>query len=226
VPRPGIVIAATGLRAEARIAARSERVKAVPGGASENRLAALLEEQLADASGIISFGIAGALRSGLSSGACVIGTSVVAGEQSYMADRAWTAHLLEALPFATGGIIVGSTTIIAEPEMKGSLHRSTGGIAADMESHIVGRLAAERGLPFAVLRAIADTADQRLPRAAAEGLKPDGTSDIFAVVKSLACDPGQLSELIRVAFATRRAMRTLLRCHRLLGPGLGFVDFH
>ena len=85
-------------------------------------------------------------------------------------------------------------------------------------SQLIGRL------PFAVLRVIADPAHQRLPPAAIHGLKPDGSPDIIAVIKSLRSEPSQLPDLIRAAIAARRAMIELFRCHRLLGPGLGFTD--
>ncbi len=62
----GFVIAATGLKAEARIAERSAGVRAVA-VAETSALAALIEQAIADgARGIISFGIAGGLRPGLS----------------------------------------------------------------------------------------------------------------------------------------------------------------
>jgi hopanoid-associated phosphorylase len=220
----GYVIAATGLAAEARIAARSERVKTVAGGSDGNRLAALLEDALTDgALGIVSFGIAGGLAPNLPSGTIVIGDAVIAGDR-YSADRAWTSRLAKALPDAKRGTVIGSDRMVAEPEAKAALHASSRALATDMESHIVARIARDRSLPFAVLRVVADPAGQRLPPAAANGLKPDGTPNLIAVLKSLARDPGQLPDLIRTAAATRCAMSGLLRCHRLLGPGLGFAD--
>ncbi len=47
---------------------------------------------------------------------------------------------------------------------KRALHRSTGALAVDMESHLAGAVAAARGLPFAVCRAIVDPAWRTLPR--------------------------------------------------------------
>jgi hypothetical protein len=108
--------------------------------------------------------------------------------------------------------------------VKKFLFDETGAIAADMESHVVARIANNRQMPFAVLRVIADPAHLRLPSAAVRGLKPDGTPDIIAVLKSLGSEPRQLPDLIRVAIAARRAMAGLFRCHRILGPGLGFAD--
>ena len=221
----GLVIAATGLAAEARIAARSEGVKAVAAGGDATRLASMIESLVADgARGIISFGIAGGLRANLKSGACVVGTSVICDGRTYSADAIWTKCIAVCVPDAELGAIAGCQMIVADPAAKKLLFDETGAIAADMESHVVARIANGRQMPFAVLRVIADPAHLRLPSAAVRGLKPDGTPDIIAVLKSLGSEPRQLPDLIRVAIAARRAMAGLFRCHRLLGPGLGFTD--
>lgn len=222
----GFVIAATGLKAEARIAERSERVKAFIGGGREDRLATLLKEGLTeDTRGLISFGIAGGLRPGLKPGTIVIGTSVLhSSGRNYPADVRWSDRLFEALPNAESGPVAGSSTIIANRDEKNAIYLKSGAFAADMESHVVAQIAAERGLPFAVLRVIADPSTLSLPPAAVNGLNPDGSPNIPAVLKSLATQPGQLWDIIRIAGATRRAMKSLFRCHRLLGPGLGCAD--
>lgn len=224
----GLVIAATGLKAEARIAERSGGVIAVAGGGDEARLARLVEAAIAEGTrGIISFGIAGALKPGLKPGTCIVGSSVIGGEQSFPADERWAGRMLALLPDAVGGVVAGMSKAIADVSAKAAIHNATGAVAVDMESHVVARIARERSLPFAVLRVIADTTGQRLPPAAVNGLKPDGSPDIAGVLKSLASEPGQLPDLIRTALATRRAMSGLLGCHRLLGPRLGLclVDF-
>lgn len=222
----GFVIAATGLKAEARIAERSERVKAVIGGGREDRLATLLQEGLTESTrGLISFGIAGGLRPGLKPGTIIVGTSVLhSSGRTYPADVRWSDRLFEALPNAESGPVAGSSTIIANRDEKNAIYLKSGAFAADMESHVVAQIAAERGLPFAVLRVIADPSTLSLPPAAVNGLNPDGSPNIPAVLTSLATQPGQLWDIIRIAGATRRAMKSLLRCHRLLGPGLGCAD--
>jgi adenosylhomocysteine nucleosidase len=222
----GYVIAATGLAAEARLAARSAHVTAVAGGGDETRLKSLLERSVDEgARGIISFGIAGGLKPDLVSGTCVVGTMVICGDgHSHPTDTTWTRHLSDHLPGAELGPIAGCRTAIAAPNAKRTLFEATGAIAVDMESHVVARIAGERKLPFAVLRVIADTSVQRLPPAAIVGLKPDGTPDIIAVLRSLKAEPSQLRDLIHVAVGTRRAMTGLFRCHSLLGPGVGFAD--
>lgn len=223
----GSVIAATGLKAEAHIAERSERVKAVIGGGREDRLAALLRDALrGETRGLISFGIAGGLRPGLKPGTIVVGTTVLhSSGRIYPSDAPWSDRLFEALPNAESGPVTGSSTIIADRGEKNAIYLKSGAFAADMESHVVAQVAAEHGLPFAVLRVIADPSTLSLPPAAVNGLNPDGSPNIPAVLKSLATQPSQLWDIVRIAGATRRAMKSLLRCHRLLGPGLGCADF-
>jgi hopanoid-associated phosphorylase len=223
---PGFVIAATGLKAEARIAERSKGVKAIIGGGRDERLDALIGQSLGSGiAGLISFGIAGGLRPGLKPGTVVIGTSVIhPSGRIYSADARWSDRLFEALPNAESGPVLGSSSIIAATDEKRAIYLSSGAFTADMESHIVAQIATDHGLPFAILRVVADPPTLSLPAAAVNGLNPDGSVNLPAVLKSLASRPGQLWDIIRIASATRRAMKSLFRCHRLLGPGLGCAD--
>ncbi len=176
----GFVIAATGLKAEARIAERPGHVKAVIGGGREDRLATLLQEGLTESTrGLISFGIAGGLRPGLKPGTIIVGTSVLhSSGRIYPADARWSDRLFEALPNAESGPVTGSSTIIANRDEKHAIYLKSGAFAADMESHVVAQMAAERGLPFAVLRVIADPSTLSLPPAAVNGLNPDGSPNL------------------------------------------------
>lgn len=222
---PGFVIAATGLVAEARIAARSAHVRAVAGGGSATRLAALVERAIADGGlAVASFGIAGGLRDDLKPGACLIGIEVAHAGSLYLADAAWTARIAARLGTATPHRMAGADQALSAPAGKRALHITTGASAADMESHIVADLAARYGLPFAVIRVIADPVSRTLPPAALAGMKPDGTADVGACLRSLARNPAQVPALIGVALDAGRAMRQLFRCVELLRPGLGFFD--
>jgi hypothetical protein len=93
-----------------------------------------------------------------------------------------------------------------------------------MESHIVADLAARHGLPFAVLRVIADPAGRTIPSAALTAMRPDGSMNSVACLRSLLRDFGQAPALFRLALDTSRAMLQLRRCVRSLGPGLGFFE--
>jgi len=222
---PGFVIAAAGLRAEARIAARSDGVRAVAGGGDGARLEQLIERSIAEGGqAIISFGIAAGLAPGLAPGVCIVGGEVVHAGRSYRADAAWAARIEEAIGSTELVAIAGTDHPLTSALQKRALNAETDAVAADMESHSVAQLATRHGLPFAVLRVIADPAEREIPSAALVGMRSDGGIDVLAVLASLLEHPGQLPALLRLAADTRRAMAELLRCHNLLGPGLGFRD--
>jgi adenosylhomocysteine nucleosidase len=248
------VIAASGLLAEAQIAARSASVKAVVSGGEATHLADLIEAAITEGGrGILSFGIAGGLGEDLPSGTCLIGSEVVHAGKLYRADPAWTAHLAQRLTISRlerlqhrshrqathrqrqgGGNtqparpavhrLAGVDRVLSMPCDKRALGAATGAAAVDMESHIVADLAARHGLPFAVLRVIADPVGRAIPRAALLATRPDGTINAGACWRSLVREPGQVPALLWVAVDASRAMLQLARCVRRLGPGLGFFE--
>jgi adenosylhomocysteine nucleosidase len=93
----------------------------------------------------------------------------------------------------------------------------------DMESHVVAAVAAAAGLPFLVIRAIADPAGRALPAAALAGLSPDGGTRPWTVLLALARSPGQLIALIRLAGDSAAGIAALGRVGGRLGPHLAFV---
>jgi hypothetical protein len=121
--------------------------------------------------------------------------------------------------------IVGMDSPVADPRGKQLLHAQTGAAAVDMESHIAARIAAAYQIPFVACRAIIDPADKPLPPAALVGLRPDGTADVLAVLRSVLQQPRQVPALVRTALDARIARAALRRGCRMLGAGLGFPDF-
>ena len=85
---------------------------------------------------------------------------------------------------------------MADTGQKADLHRTTGALAVDMESHVVARAARRHRLPFAAARVVCDPAHRALPPAARIGMKPDGRMDLPAVLRSVLAEPGQLPALI------------------------------
>ncbi len=110
-----------------------------------------------------------------------------------------------------GGMPAHTAAALGQAIGGGALHARTGAVAVDLESAVVALAAAEAGLPFLVLRAIADPAERGLPAAARIRLKPDGAPDLGKILASLLVGPGQIGALIRLADDTRRALRTLSR---------------
>ncbi|MCG7361835.1 hopanoid-associated phosphorylase [Roseomonas sp. ACRSG] len=213
------ILAATGLHREARILA-APGVRPIPGGGVSARLEAELDRLAPTASGIISIGIAGALAPGLQPGDWVVAEAVL-GDETIATDAAWTARLAAALPRARLGTMLGRDAMAAEAAEKAVLHRATGALTVDMESHVAARVARRHGLPLAVARVVSDAAGRTLPPAAQVGMRPDGGVDLPAVLRALARAPWQLPALVRTGWEAELAFRALLRGHHLVGPGLG-----
>lgn len=216
-----IILAAVGLAKEARYAKRFGMVPVV--GAASSKL---LQRRLRAAAGpnvvgIVSMGLAGALAPIPEVGDALIGTHVVTSREHYACDPGWSKVLRTKLPDAHSVVIAG----VEEPAMhmsaKKDLFRDTGAHAVDMESHIAARFAHERGIPFVVLRVVSDDCHRTLPPAALERLSLKGKPRLFAVLRSLWREPDQFGELMRTAREAGTAFKTLQRCLRILGPGLG-----
>ncbi len=221
----GYVLAVTGLKAEAYIAARSPCIKAIAGGGDAAKLETLIKAEIgSECRGILSFGLAGALGPHLGPGTCLIGREVVHANKRYRTDEAWTAHLRERLPHATVTGIAGVDSPVATFAQKLALFAATGAGAVDMESHVAARIAERRAIPFAVLRVVADPQGRDLPPAALAGMRSDGTMDALAVLRILGKDPGQIPQLAHIAADAVRGLWSLLGCHRRVGPGCGLID--
>ncbi len=217
------MIMVVGMAFEARIAA-GPGVRVICSG-DGSALAYELERKIADGCrGLISFGIAGGLLPALQPGACVIATEIIAGDRRVPADPRWSDKLRAALPDALHGPVAGVTNAVADAAGKRALHQRSGAIAVDMESHVVAEFAATHRLPMTAIRVIADPAERALPKAALAGLRPDGTTDVGAVMRALARRPHELPALIRVARDTRTARSSLLRSRQVLGPDLALLD--
>jgi adenosylhomocysteine nucleosidase len=221
------LIAVVGLAFEARIAA-GPGVQVICSGNGKN-LAASLSRAIAEgATGVMSFGVAGGLSPALRPGTCIIGSAIL-----YETDRInridtdhdWSQTLLETIPGAVRGMLFGVPGPVTHPRAKADLYMKTGAIAVDMESHIVGELAAAHGLPMAAIRVIADPAARAIPASALAAMRPNGTTDVAAMIWSMLKRPADLPAVVRTALDARAARATLLRGRQLLQPGLGWSAF-
>jgi adenosylhomocysteine nucleosidase len=220
---PVMALAAiTGLAAEARIARRIGWRAAASGGDAERTRRALAQLVAEGVSALVSFGICGGLDPALGSGALIL-AEAVAGEygRRHGTDMALRAALAAALTRAgigaLAGDVLGAERAADTPARKAALHHQSGALAVDLESHLVAEAAAAAGLPFAVLRAVADPAGRALPPAALIGLDTAGRPAPGRILLSLVQQPGQLPALLRLARDTRLALAALDRAAEALG---------
>jgi adenosylhomocysteine nucleosidase len=195
-----------GLAAEARIARRLGLPVAIGGGTTEGAHAAACSLMAEGAFALISFGLAGGLDPALRPGAIIVPSAVIAGGDRFVTDT----DLSRMLGGVTDDVMVGAGSVITSVAEKRSLHRQTGATATDLESEAVARVAAARGVPFAVLRAICDPAERALPPAALAALDVRGTIGVWRVAASLVARPGQLPGLLALAADAVAARRSLV----------------
>jgi adenosylhomocysteine nucleosidase len=208
------VLAVTGLRAEARLAESAGFGTVCAGGDPERTAAALRRTIAPGTAGLISLGIAGGLAPTLPAGTLLIARSVVAADGiRHEGDARW-ARAVRDCTSAIEGDILGADAIVASAWEKWVLYKRTGALAVDLESLVVARAAEEAGLPFIVLRAIADAGSRDLPAAALIPLGGAGVPDMRSVLRSIQAEPAQIPALLRTALDTRCALRTLRRALR------------
>lgn len=213
------------LPAEARcFAERHEGSGASPAGAGRARLSgigaanarrAALELVDGGATALLSWGCAGGLDPSLAAGALVLPTRIRASDGTlYEADGEWQRRLIGQLAGvmqAHIGDLIDSSAPVAGSDAKQRLFRATGAAVVDMESAAIAQVAAERRLPFLVIRAVLDSADHPLPRTALVALDAAGGLRAGAVLRSLLGRPSDLPELLRLWSALRVAQATLAR---------------
>jgi hopanoid-associated phosphorylase len=209
----------TGLAREAEIALAISPL-VLCSASDPARAEALARDLVAQgATALLSFGIAGGLAPGLRSGDLVIGTAVRTSAGGWACDPGLAARLMAALPGASRGLVWGGDVIVDTSAAKAALHRDSGADIVDLESAALAAAAVAAGLPFGVLRAVADPAAHGLPPAALVGLDAEGRPAVGPVLRALARSPGQLPALIRLGRQSGTAMAALLAAARALGRG-------
>ena len=205
------VLCTTGLEAEAKIARRAG-LTAVVGAGDHRRTVKVVEEAASAAECLVSFGIAGALKPGLRPGDIIVSTEVVDDDKRWFSSDNLRARITELVAEigAIEGPVLGAQVVVATKTDKRRAWRNTGAIAVDLESVVVARSAAALGIPFVVLRAIADPAVRELPPAALVPLSGDGRPAIGQVLASLLARPRQLPTLLTVAREARQALQALV----------------
>jgi uridine phosphorylase len=190
----------------------------VIGAGDRQRTAALVAAATVGADCLVSFGIAGALSPELRPGDLILSAEIVSAHGSWHGEPAWCRRLaaLAASLGATSAPVLGADAVVATRSDKERARARFGALAADLESDIVARAAAEAGIPFAVLRAIADPFERDFPPAALVQLAADGTPDLARVFASVLRRPRQMTALIGLFGETRRALGALARAAPVL----------
>jgi adenosylhomocysteine nucleosidase len=219
------ILCTTGLEVEAKIARRAG-LAAVVGGGNHRRTIEVVEEAGSQAECLVSFGIAGALRPGLKPGDIVLSTEVIDEDRRWVTGESLRVRIPELVQQigAIEGPVLGAQMVLATEADKRRAWQETGAIAVDLESVVVARASAALGIPFLVLRAIADPATRSLPPAALLPLSAEGRPQVGQVLASVMRRPQQLPSLFGVAREARQALAALVgpahALRRALSEGL------
>jgi adenosylhomocysteine nucleosidase len=216
----------SGLKREAAIARAADALAICGSGET-------LREKLAEVTTpfrlIVSFGLCGGLDPALRSGDIFIGTRVVAGGASVMADESVARELAARLGSAGERVSLGAVAGVDAPILtrtaKDALRKATMAVGVDMESQIAARFAADHKASFAILRVVSDPAGRDLPPLVTRAMRSDGSIDLGAVASALVRSPAQTPGLIATARDSAIAFAALRRCRRLPGlfSGLGLA---
>ncbi len=206
-----------GLYSEEKMARKIVGAKIACGAAVPNKSRALARGLIEQgAMRLMSFGVAGALDTKLPVGALLIGRKVISKDGAWNCDAVWADELLKRLPQAEGGDVWGSEFLVPTAAEKIGLYDKTGCAIVDMESQCAAEVAAEAGVPLAVVRVVCDEANHNVPPLVMAAINPDGSTNYGVVMRSLLKSPTETIDLIKVGFSMAKALRALNRATQAL----------
>ena len=213
---PAAVLCISGLKVEANIAQAAGFSVVV--GAGDRDYAAALVAAAANTDCLVSFGIAGGLAPELRAGTVVVSGEVVSEEHRWAIEPSIRRQLSQFARSigAVEGLVFGASSILATQTEKRRAWASTRALAVDLESEIVARTATALGIPFIVLRSIADTARRDLPPASLVPLTLEGKPDLLKVFSAVLRRPFQIGGMIGLARETAIALSALVGPARAL----------
>lgn len=173
---------------------------------------------------LVSWGTAAGLDPALHPGALLLPREIYASTGArHLVDTAWAARLsdhLNADLVAHTGMMAHADHALTDPTEKSLCRRESGAIAADMESLAVAEVAANAGLPFIVVRSVADPHAASIPRCVIDNIDQYGRASMASLLYCITTNPTQLRHLIRLALAFRKAIASLTIVADIAGPRL------
>jgi adenosylhomocysteine nucleosidase len=135
---------------------------------------------------LLVLGVAGGLAPGLPTGALIVARRVVEeGREAPAPDAEWLSRAgkVSGAVRAEPGTIVTCARILRKPDEKAARWRALaelGAAAVDLESAAYARVAAAAGVPYILVRAVLDPAEERLPLDFDLCRRPSGEAEVDA----------------------------------------------
>ncbi|MCP5364558.1 MAG: hypothetical protein H6905_04915 [Hyphomicrobiales bacterium] len=198
-------------------------------GASAERAAGAARELINSqcCEGLVSFGLAGGLVATVQPGDIVLADSIMGpdGTEIPTCDR-WRAHVFDAAGddiSLISGLVFSTEHAITAAEDKAALAEATGAIAVDMESYAIASTARQFGVPFLVVRAVADPSVRTIPRWITSTIDERGQPKIASVLVGLMRHPSDVVSLALLAGDSAKGHKALRRFVFRIGPFFGFA---
>lgn len=172
-----------------------------------------------DCKAIISFGLCGGIGPEAQVGECFISTVMVTPTGNYTSDPAWMdriftkTHFPETHWWSSGEFNMANTTA-----QRWALYKKTGCQVIDDESAAVFEFAKKRGIAAMAMRAVSDALKDNLPQAVVNAINPDGTTNVWNVIKSVFFDPKQIGSLWNTYQEYQTSIKALEHAAVLVGP--------
>lgn len=193
----------------------NEHAIAIVCGMGEDNVRITVQQLLEkNVTALVSWGTAGALTEKIHSGDLVLADSVTTIDgKNYSFDTDWNKRVTNKLCNTSikihHGMIAHTEQILKTPACKTSLQAATHGIAVDMESIAIARIAHEENLPCLAVRAIVDEASQSIPEAIINSTDMFGRPALFSLLSSIISKPNLISDLIYLGKGMKAATKTL-----------------
>jgi adenosylhomocysteine nucleosidase len=161
---------------------------------------------------LISWGSAAGLSPDLSGGDLILPHLVKSPTGTFTAHDSFYKLLLSEipkdLPFHQGPICQ-TEEILDSIDSKTKLFSTTRCLAADMESAALAELASYKHIPFAVVRAISDPANLKLPKALLQTLMIGSEFNTWKFLKKAILFPNEWFLILKLAKNFQKARKTL-----------------
>lgn len=156
------------------------------------------------AKGLLSFGFCGGLDPKLKPGDLVAPRQILSNGDVWGISPFWVGRQVIHAEFG-----LGRDKIVSDVDQKADLFKTTRSAVVDMESHRIGKVCNEMNIPFFVLRAVSDPADQAIPKSATNAIDKHGNAMLLTVAGNLLKNPREISDLIRLKKQTDIALGAL-----------------
>lgn len=167
---------------------------------------------------LLSWGCAAALEADLRPGDLLLPEVLIAENRERLpVDAHWHRMTMQLLDHDCQPVtrsLCESSRLVATSAAKRTLRESHGCCAVDMESAAIARTAARHGVPFLVIRSIADPAEMDLPRAIGHALDEQGRVRMGRLLRFITRHPQEIPGLIKLGRHFHAATHKLVHIAR------------